>query len=208
MGETKPVRAAPQWDTRAAETIMRKNLGFIRTKYAILTLLAAGIVVAVWAFAPKQAAAQTAPSDPTRIFSSGFITLGEGETAGIGLLLPAVQKVRSAAHMTFRGPNGRLLFSTPLAGPSTNSNSFFDVFFDVTYHRAPSANVGVLVFKDGKTGEVLMEAPSPDGILIGLLVPAVQRNSNTAVPPAGASVQLFNATGGTTAFDSFFDITY
>lgn len=96
----------------------------------------------------------------------------------IGLLLPAVQKVRTAARLQLVDRWANLLLEIPLPSGA--------VFFELSYAK------GVLsVWERGGRGE--WHVPS-DGILIGLLLPAVQENGASAGMLAG-SVQVRGAQG-------------
>ena len=66
----------------------------------------------------------------------------------------------------------------------------------------PTGNVFVLT--DGKSGRELDVVPNDDGVLIALLIPAVQ-GPRSFVPAHGASVQLFDTDGFTRSFELFFD---
>ncbi|MCH7903299.1 MAG: hypothetical protein IH944_01880 [Armatimonadetes bacterium] len=175
---------------------MRTKLGFVRNKYAIVSAVAIAAVIAAWGLYPREAAAQSFPS-PQPSHSSGHITLRPGESVRIGMLLPAVERPREAGRMVVTDGNGHVMFDVhePLADLTP--------FYDIAYHEDPGTR-NVFVLTDGKSGRELGVAPSDDGILIALLIPAVQ-HPRKFVPAHGASVQLFGTDGFTLSVELFFD---
>ena len=125
-----------------------------------------------------------------RVYSSGPLRMQDGEHVTFGFLVPAVQRVRSDAQFELLDGKGGTIFTfTPKAGGPS--------FVDVTFRANPTGQPGGSVF------EVTHGIGNPDfvpagteGILIGLLVPAVQRNGQT-VDPTAASMQTFDVNGGT-----------
>ena len=191
---------------------MRTKLGFLSHRYALLSLAAAGLVLSVWGLYPPSALAQGNMTMPDRVYSTGPFQLHNGEHVLIGLLLPAVQKVRESPTFSLLDSSGKELFMVKL-GPQAGTNpngSFFSSFFDITY-RTGGANGGMFEIRGKGTpggGDISEDVPSAEGILIGLLLPAVQLNGKTA-SPLGTSMQSFNANGGTMThsfFDVFFDV--
>lgn len=186
---------------------MRTRLGFLRHQYALLTLAAAVFAIAIGGLAPSPAYAQGNTTMPDRAYSAGPFQLHDGDRVLIGMLLPAVQRVREAASFSLLDSSGMRLWGVTPGPPNTNPNaSFFSSFFDITYRAGSDTN------PNGGRFEILAKGvpgggynvPSADGILIGLLVPAVRPNGKTASPLA-TSMQSFNASGGTMTH-SFFDV--
>jgi len=188
---------------------MRTRLGHLRHKSTVLSFAAAVLTMAVLGLGLRPAHAQGNTAMPDRVYSSGPFQLQDGERVLIGLLLPAVQKVREAASFSILGSSGMRLYTVAPGPPSSNPNaSFFSSFFDITYRAASpnNPNGGTLEIhaKGTPGGGDIVSVPSDDGILIGLLLPAVQQSGKTASPLA-TSMQSFNANGGTMTH-SFFDV--
>ncbi len=124
----------------------------LRSRFVAL-LVAAGLL----ALAPSPAFASTAVE---YAFGAGPLGLLHTETARIGLLVPAVQRA-SVRMMVLNG--GELLFHTDVDVPQTNSG-FFDVFVDKN---------GDIHINRERVG--VAEGPAQVSVLIGLLLPAVQK---------------------------------
>ena len=116
-------------------------------------------------------------------------------TVRMGLLLPAVQKVRDAA-LVVKDKRGNVMFR--VSPEASAVDSFFDITSDLD-----ATGASVMVLKD-MDGNILDIKSNEEGILIGLLLPAVQKIRSSAKP--SANFQLFDSSGETVAVDSFFDI--
>ncbi|HET9652235.1 MAG TPA: hypothetical protein VFP36_08590, partial [Usitatibacter sp.] len=78
------------------------------------------------------ASAQTVPGPPDRVFSAGPLQMQDGQSVAFGMLVPAVQKARSAALFTLTDSQGTTLFSmAPTPGRLSTIR--------VTFHAAGSA---------------------------------------------------------------------
>ena len=204
---------------------MLMRFGFVRHRLAAVSLLVAGSLAAAWTLYPRVADAQAGMPMRNRVYTTGPFTLEDGERARIGLVLPVVPRARLSAEFMLRGKPFRLTLTPP--NPINQGDSFFDVFFDITYHAmmdmpmemdTANANNCASALIQGSYFEIHSKGtpgggdircvPSDDGILTGLLLPAVRQNGMTAAPLA-TSNQLFNMEGETTAhsfFDVFFDV--
>ncbi len=154
----------------------------------------AGALLAACALAWLPAPAAAAPPAGTPdVYGAGPIRLQDGEKILIGLLLPAVQKVRANAQLVLTDAQGKTIFS---AVPDTGKPTYYDI----TFHAKPvgGANGASIEVAHGSAPPVVISV-DPAGILIGLLLPAVQKSGAT-VAPMSASMQAFNANGATMAF--------
>jgi hypothetical protein len=120
----------------------------------------------------------------------------------IGVVQPPARRLRESPTLAVLSSSGKRVFSHPVpVSPDETTASFFDItyiagkdgFFDITY--------GI---RESPTRQSLGKVASADGILIGLLLPAVQLNGRT-LPPLATSMQSFDVNGGTTSH-SFFDV--
>ncbi len=153
-----------------------------RIKLALLgAILAAITAVEYSAFTSAPAKAQGNSRITRHIMSSGPISLNQGESALIGLLLPAVQRVETPGRLELVDSAGKVFLSVTVA---TGDGSVRTAFFHATF-----ADGSVRVFNS--TGEEIGKSSSKDGILIGLLLPAVQKDG-AVVAPIAASVQLIS----------------
>jgi hypothetical protein len=176
---------------------MIPGLGFLRSRQALGLLASSFIALGAAVLGAAPALAQSIPANADRIFTGGPIKLQDGESLGFGMLVPAVQKVREAARFVLTDGQGKTLFSHQVQVPPGPSTSV-GVYVKATFHAkgAAGANGGSTVeIDDGSGAPAIIIGPS-DGILIGLLLPAVQRNGQLAIPLA-ASMQSFNVNGGT-----------
>lgn len=164
--------------------------GFPRNAVAVASLIASLAVCGAGSLLPLTAAAQIAPGTPDKVFSSGPFRMHDGEKLTFGMLLPAVQKARANAHFVLTNGDGATIFTYP---PDPGRAAFIDV----TYHAKPVGD------QRGPSFEITHGIGNPDfvpagtdGILIGLLLPAIDRAGQT-VGPITASMQSFNASGAT-----------
>jgi hypothetical protein len=102
----------------------------------------------------------------------------------IGLLLPAVQKVREAATLLLVDPAGQVAATIPVEGGRP-------AFFDIQWDRARCDPL--LVISERGANNV-WRVPSSTGVLIGLLLPAVQPDGSSAGILAG-SAQIIGEDG-------------
>lgn len=111
----------------------------------------------------------------------GPLTLEAEGKHEIGLLLPAVQRVRVPARLILLNGLGDVVAEIPLPTEGTDPV--------VPFHFLLVRNGELTrVFRQppGADEELLVEAPTPEGVLIGLLLPAVQRNGKPAAVLGGS----------------------
>ncbi len=155
----------------------------LRSLGLLFGLFALALVVSMLytALPVSRAAAQTAPALRT-VKSGGPIQLGNGERALIGLLLPAVQNIKTPFRLTLWNNEGRAFFEIPLR--PTGTGSVFPAFFDVFF-----ADGTVRVFRHGDTTRALFTGRLPEGLFAAVLLPAVQNNGDGLGALAG-SIQV------------------
>jgi hypothetical protein len=172
------------------ETTMYPGLGLFRSQYTRALQIAALLVFVALGLSPSLALAQQASGSPDRMFTSGPFQLHDGEHVTFGLLVPAVRNARSNAQFSIQDSAGNQLFSYPPDPGRT-------FLVSVTYHAIPAGGLRGPSFEISHgIGNPDFVPAGTDGVLIGWLVPAVQRNGQT-LAPAFASMQSFNANGGT-----------
>src|SRR5689334_22370912 len=95
-----------------------------------LAILALVVTLLYTAIPSRRAVAQTAPG-PRILKSGGPIELASGERALIGMLLPAVQKVKTPFRLILWNSAGKAFLELPLRPTVDGSVSpaFFDVLF-------------------------------------------------------------------------------
>ena len=178
---------------------MHLRLGVFRGQHALALLIAALLALVALGLSPRIALAQMAPGNPDRIYTSGPFQLHDGERVTFGLLVPAVRNVRSNAQFSILDSAGNQLVSYPPDPGRT-------FFVGITYHATPAGGLRGPSFEishgignpnlNNGIGNPDFVPAGTDGILIGLLLPAVQRSGQT-LDPTFASMQSFNANGGT-----------
>ncbi|MFZ3323761.1 MAG: hypothetical protein WA190_15420 [Usitatibacter sp.] len=174
---------------------------FLGARCVRASLVAALVALGTLGLYPMSAAAQTAPGNPDHIYSSGPFQMHDGESVTFGMLVPAVQKARSNAQFTLMDGQGNSVF-TFSPGPGTTS------YVKITFHaspsgtqRGPSFEINSAIGNPDFIGNPDLVPAGTDGILIGLLVPAVHRGGQTADPLA-TSMQSFNVNGGTMTYSA------
>jgi hypothetical protein len=193
------------YQTNLQETPMYPRFVFLRTRYTLALLIAAFIALVAAGLAPRAALATVQPGPPNRTFTSGPFQMRDGERVTFGMLVPAVRDARSSAQFVILDSAGNQLASYP----PDPGRAFF---VSITYRANPASG------QDGPSLEISHGIGNPDldngignpdfvptgrdGILIGMLVPAVQRDGKTA-DPAFATMQSFNVSGGTMTHSFF-----
>ena len=144
--------------------------------------LAALAVIGNAGFPAASAKAQNGGDVRVAFKAAGPISMSNGESALIGLLLPAVQRGDAQPfRLQLIDGSGKPFVEVLLPAVQRSRVAMFEVFF---------ADGSVRVV-DKSTNEIVGSGKS-DGSLIGLLLPAVRPNGNQLGPIAG-SIQLFNA---------------
>ena len=166
-----------------------------RFKVAIATIgLGAVIAGAYSVFTTSSARAQTTGPTVTYFKSMGPLKLNPNESALIGLLLPAVRGTYQDPRFELFNSAGKLLADVPVAMSSENARgAFFHIYM---------ADGSVRLVDS--TGKLLMSSPVTDGIVTGLLLPAV-RQGGVVVNPLAASVELLNSDGMRMQYSAFTD---
>ncbi len=160
-----------------ANTFARVRATLFAIGWAALVLVASAPCTTT---AARAQAGANAPSTQA-VLSAGPILLNDGESALIGLLLPAVQKLQRDAHLVLFNGDGKVLADVPVA---MGDGSVKPASFRVTFTRGVFRIVG----PDLKEMSV-----SGDGNLSAVLLPAVQRGA--LVLPVSSSVQILDRDG-------------
>lgn len=168
---------------------MHPTLALLRIRMARASA-AAVVAIGAAGLLPVSAIAQIVPGTPDKVFSSGPFQLRDGETLTFGMLLPAIQRARTAALFTLTDSQGVRIFTYP-PDPGRMSR------VTVTFHaNATGGQRGASFEVNNGIGNPNLVPAGADGILIGLLLPAVDR-SGQSVGPLAASMQSTSAAGVT-----------
>lgn len=158
----------------------------ITTRFRMVMAICAVAVVAVctsFVMPSTKAHAQTG-GGVLSFKSAGPIQLNHDESALIGLLLPAVQRTGKPFHLELFDSMGKLMVDIPVM--SMGEGSVQSAFFDVTFME------GNLKVMEHSTGKMLVNLSHSDGMLIALLLPAVQPTGRS-MGPLSASIQIFDS---------------
>lgn len=120
----------------------------------------------------------------------GPFTCPQDLSSLIGLLLPAVQGNFKPHELLFLNSAGKEVGRAGIIGPDAKRGTISS-FFDISVVN------DIMTINQRMDGSVktVVSAPTPDAILIGLLLPAVQRNG-ARVGLLGGSLQTPSATVG------------
>ena len=151
------------------------------------SLAAASGLVTLAATRPAEAAAT---DQLPAVQSAGPFSVGRGANQIlIGLLLPAVQKVRSPFRFVLVAGDGSVLVARELLPAVQRAGSpFISSFFDI-FH----GDIGIRVV-DRSNQETIYEGPAPGGQIIAILIGLVDGTGRTR-GAVGGSVQFFDAEG-------------
>ena len=168
----------------------KSTLGKVSGAVGILVGLVALAMAFRIADAQGGGGARLYPPDPC-----GPILLQNGDHAIIGVLLPAVQRVREAARLVILNSSGRPIADTSL--PAVQNQPFTTAFVDV-YMDMEGGSVRIVkrATPDPTSGGEELFNGGSDGELIALLLPAVQRNGEV-VYPTSATIQGIGSDGAT-----------
>ena len=124
-----------------------------------------------------------------RVLSVGPVRIADGGSAETRLLLPAVR--RGHFQVAFVGEDGQVLARVDLQPPARSAALHFPVTFHLSFAQ------GQLGITDGTSNIHSGESSGIIAILIGLLLPAVQRDPGLFAGAHAASFQLFDPNGQT-----------
>jgi hypothetical protein len=103
-----------------------------------------------------------------RFLSAGPVRLGDGHTARMELLVPAVKET---TEVHFLGDDGALLKTLEIQPPARQTGPFFEVSFDATFEMTPSrTGAGTMSITDGTSNTIVFSGESHGiiAVLIGL----------------------------------------
>ena len=176
---------------------MKSNV--TKVKVALAAVVWAAILLAASApFTSIPARAQAGGNAPLTqaVLSAGPISLSSGESALIGLLLPAVQnglllpaiqKLQRGAHLVLFNGDGKVLVDVPVA---MGDGSVRPAFFTVTFTTATSFTGGIFKIVGPDLKEVSLNG---DGKISVVFMPAMQ--GGNLILPVSSSVQILNSDG-------------
>jgi hypothetical protein len=163
--------------------------GFAVSTLALVSMLG-------WSAAPAAADSRSLFGDGSvRVLSVGPVRIGPGGSAETRLLLPAVR--RGHVQVAFIGEDGQVLARVGVEPPAGHPGPLFPATFRFAFTEGQS-RIPLLEITDG-TSNTIHSGPSNGiiAILIGLLLPAVQRDPGLFAGAHASSFQLFDAQGQT-----------